>query len=172
MDDPIYRLLWESEDRLWWSSSLRGHVLRRLRDLLPQHSPRRILDIGCGAGRLMQSELKALTGALDRAARPLMAIVGGAKVSTKVAVLGNLVGKVDVLAIGGGMANTFLAAQGIDVGKSLNERDMAGTARDIMARAIEQGCEIALPIDAVIARQLKDGAASQTVMLDRVPATR
>jgi len=122
------------------------------------------------AGRLMEAELKALAGALDRAARPLMAIVGGAKVSTKVAVLGNLVGKVDVVAIGGGMANTFLAAQGIDVGKSLCERDMAGTARDIMARAIEQGCEIALPIDAVVARELKEGAATQTVMLDRVPA--
>jgi len=122
------------------------------------------------AGRLMEAELKALTDALDHAARPLMAIVGGAKVSTKVAVLGNLVRKVDVLAIGGGMANTFLAAQGIDVGKSLNERDMADTAGEIMARATESGCEIALPIDAVVARELKEGAATQTVMLDRVPA--
>ncbi len=122
------------------------------------------------AGRLMEAELKALNAALDHAARPLMAIVGGAKVSTKVAVLGNLIGKVDVLAIGGGMANTFLAAQGIHIGKSLCEHDMAATATEIMARAAEAGCEIALPLDVVVAKELKPGAASETVMLDRVPA--
>ena len=121
------------------------------------------------AGRLMEEELKALDGALHRAARPLMAVVGGAKVSTKVAVLGNLVGKVDVLAIGGGMANTFLNAQGIHVGKSLCERDMASTANDIMAKAAEAGCEIALPLDAVVAKELKENAPSQTVMLDAIP---
>jgi phosphoglycerate kinase len=99
-----------------------------------------------------------------------MAVVGGAKVSTKVAVLGNLVGKVDVLAIGGGMANTFLVAQGIDLGRSFCERDMAATAKDIMARAAEKGCEIALPIDAVVAKELREGAAVQTVMLDRIAA--
>ncbi|HEX9703197.1 MAG TPA: phosphoglycerate kinase [Rhodospirillales bacterium] len=121
------------------------------------------------AGRLMQAELEALNAALDHAARPLMAVVGGAKVSTKVAVLGNLVGKVDVLAIGGGMANTFLNAQGFDMGRSLCERDMAATAKDIMARATEAGCEIALPLDAVVAKELKPNVETRTVMLDAIP---
>src|SRR5216684_3298904 len=96
------------------------------------------------AGRSMQAELDALEQALEAPQRPVAAIVGGAKVSTKLELLGNLIAKVDVLIIGGGMANTFLAALGKDVGKSLAERDLAGTARDILAKAEAKGCEIVL----------------------------
>ena len=97
------------------------------------------------AGRLMQAELEALEKALGEPERPVVAVVGGAKVSTKLELLGNLIGKVDTLVIGGGMANTFLAAQGIDVGKSLCEHDLAETAREIMAKAEAAGCAILLP---------------------------
>ena len=107
------------------------------------------------AGRTMQAELEALDKALGKPARPVMAIVGGAKVSTKLDLLGNLVGKVDVLVIGGGMANTFLAARGLDVGKSLCEHDLAATAREIEARAKAAGCTIMLPVDALAARVFK-----------------
>jgi phosphoglycerate kinase len=107
------------------------------------------------AGRTMQAELDALDKALGQPARPVMAIVGGAKVSTKLALLGNLVSKVDVLVIGGGMANTFLAARGLDVGKSLCERDLVATAREIEAKAAAIGCTILLPVDALAAKEFK-----------------
>ncbi len=107
------------------------------------------------AGRTMQAELEALDKALGKPARPVMAIVGGAKVSTKLELLGNLVSKVDVLVIGGGMANTFLRARGLDVGKSLCEHDLVATAREIEAKAKAAGCEIMLPVDALAAKEFK-----------------
>ncbi len=122
------------------------------------------------AGRSMQAELEALQKGLEQPKRPVMAIVGGAKVSTKIDLLQNLVKKVDALAIGGGMANTFLAAQGIDVGKSLCEHDLADTANKIMDAAKQAGCEIVLPTDAVVAKEFKEGAASETVAVNAVPA--
>ena len=122
------------------------------------------------AGRLMEAELKALDAALGTPARPVIAVVGGAKVSTKLDLLGNLVSKVDHLAIGGGMANTFLVAQGIEVGKSLAERDMADTARAILKKAEETGCQIHLPVDVVVAREFKAGAASQITNASGCPA--
>ncbi|UWQ09013.1 phosphoglycerate kinase [Aliiroseovarius crassostreae] len=122
------------------------------------------------AGRLMQAELSALEAALGQPERPVVAVVGGAKVSTKLDLLGNLVSKVDHLVIGGGMANTFLAAQGIDVGKSLAEHDMADTAREILAKADTVGCEVILPSDVVVAREFAAGAASETVPADACPA--
>jgi len=105
------------------------------------------------AGRAMEAELKALQQALGSPERPVAAVVGGAKVSTKLAVLGHLVGKVDHLIIGGGMANTFLAARGVDVGKSLCEHDLTGEANSIFDRAEEAGCTIHLPYDVVVARE-------------------
>ncbi len=120
------------------------------------------------AGRLMQGELEALDAALENPRRPVAAVVGGAKVSTKLAVLGNLVGRVDVLVIGGGMANTFLHARGIEVGKSLCERDMADTANAILARAAEADCDVLLPIDAVTATRFEAGAPRATTMIDAV----
>ncbi|MEF3046630.1 phosphoglycerate kinase [Pseudotabrizicola sp. L79] len=122
------------------------------------------------AGRLMEAELRALDAALGTPVRPVVAVVGGAKVSTKLDLLGNLVGKVDHLVIGGGMANTFLVAQGIEVGKSLAERDMAETAREILAKAKAAGCTIHLPVDVVVAREFKAGAANETVAADACPA--
>ena len=107
------------------------------------------------AGRTMQAELEALDKALGKPARPVMAIVGGAKVSTKLELLGNLVSKVDVLVIGGGMANTFLSARGLDVGKSLCEHDLVATAREIEAKAKVAGCEIMLPVDVLAAKEFK-----------------
>ena len=115
------------------------------------------------AGRLMEAELRALNAALGEPERPVAAVVGGAKVSTKLALLENLVTKVDHLVIGGGMANTFLAAQGHEVGASLCEHDMAETARSIIARAEEVGCKLHLPIDLVVAREFKPGAAHEVV---------
>jgi phosphoglycerate kinase len=105
------------------------------------------------AGRAMEAELKALERALGNPERPVAAVVGGAKVSTKLAVLGHLVGKVDHLIIGGGMANTFLAARGVDVGKSLAEHDLTGEANAIFERADEAGCTIHLPYDVVVAKE-------------------
>jgi phosphoglycerate kinase len=105
------------------------------------------------AGRAMEAELKALERALGNPERPVAAVVGGAKVSTKLAVLGHLVGKVDHLIIGGGMANTFLAARGVDVGKSLCEHDLTGEANAIMDRADEAGCTVHLPYDVVVAKE-------------------
>jgi phosphoglycerate kinase len=122
------------------------------------------------AGRLLQAELEALARALTAPARPVAAIVGGAKISTKLDLLGNLVAKVDVLAIGGGMANTFLHAAGLGVGKSLCEPDLAATVKDVMTRAHAKGCAIVLPVDAVVARELKANAPHQTVAVDAVPA--
>ena len=121
------------------------------------------------AGRLMAEELGALERALGTPDRPVMAVVGGAKVSTKLDLLGNLVGRVDHLVIGGGMANTFLAAQGIGVGKPLCEHDLADTARDILAKAKVAGCEVILPRDIVVAREFKAGAASETLAPDACP---
>ena len=122
------------------------------------------------AGRLMAEELGALDQALGTPQRPVVAVVGGAKVSTKLDLLGNLVSKVDHLVIGGGMANTFLAAQGINVGKSLCEHDLADTARDILKKAEAAGCEVILPRDIVVAREFKANAASETLAPDACPA--
>ncbi len=121
------------------------------------------------AGRSMQAELTALEAALANPERPVAALVGGAKVSSKLAVLGHLLDKVDQLIIGGGMANTFLYAKGINVGASLCETDLADTAREIMAKAEQTGCEIVLPVDVVLAREFKAGADSATVPVDKVP---
>ena len=122
------------------------------------------------AGRLMAQEISALEAALGTPKRPVVAVVGGAKVSTKLDLLGNLVGKVDHLVIGGGMANTFLAAQGINVGQSLCEHNLADTAREILSKAEATGCEIILPRDIVVARKFKAGADSETVAPDACPA--
>ncbi|MEL0144505.1 MAG: phosphoglycerate kinase [Alphaproteobacteria bacterium] len=121
------------------------------------------------AGRLMQAELEALAGALGAPERPVLAVVGGAKIATKLDLLGNLISRVDHLAIGGGMANTFLAAMGVDVGKSLCEHEMAETAREILKRADEGGCEIILPSDVVIAPEFAEGAHTRVVPVDAVP---
>ncbi|WP_341213578.1 phosphoglycerate kinase [uncultured Limimaricola sp.] len=122
------------------------------------------------AGRLMAEELSALEKALGNPERPVVAVVGGAKVSTKLDLLSNLVEKVDTLVIGGGMANTFLAAQGLDVGKSLCEHDLADTAREIAQKAADKGCTILLPRDVVVAREFKAGAESEVVMAENTPA--
>ncbi|CAN5206383.1 phosphoglycerate kinase [soil metagenome] len=122
------------------------------------------------AGRSMQAELQALESALGKPKRPVVAIVGGAKISSKIDVLSHLVQKVDALIVGGGMANTFLLANGCAVGKSLAEPDLAGTARKIMAAASKAGCAIVLPVDAVVASEFKAGAASATVAIGAVPA--
>ena len=122
------------------------------------------------AGRTMQAELEALEKGLGNPAKPVIAIVGGAKVSTKIDLLMNLVKKVDALVIGGGMANTFLAARGTDVGKSLCEHDLAETAKQIMIEAATAGCALILPADGVVAKEFKAGAASETVAIDSVPA--
>jgi phosphoglycerate kinase len=122
------------------------------------------------AGPAMEAELAAFSRVLDAPRRPLAAIVGGAKVSTKLALLGNLIPRVNVLIIGGGMANTFLAAQGKAVGKSLCEHELAGTARDILQQASAKNCEIVLPFDAVTARKLAPHAPSRTVSVDDVEA--
>jgi len=122
------------------------------------------------AGRLMQAELEALEAALGSPARPVAAIVGGAKVSTKLDLLGNLVGRVDLLAIGGAMANTFLAARGLAIGRSLEEPDLHGTAREILAKAETAGCTILLPVDAVVARELREGVPSEIVSVTAIPA--
>ena len=121
------------------------------------------------AGRLMESELSALEKALAHPERPVTAVVGGAKVSTKLDLLSNLMEKVDAIVIGGGMANTFLAAQGVGVGKSLCEHDLLDTAREIMAKAEAQGCTLLLPADVVVAREFKANAASETVPASECP---
>jgi phosphoglycerate kinase len=122
------------------------------------------------AGRTMQAELEALGSALTNPARPVMAVVGGAKVSTKLELLGNLVAKVDYLVIGGGMANTFLAAQGKAVGKSLCEHDLADTARDILGKAKAANCTVVLPVDATVAKKFEAHAPSHIVSVDHVAA--
>ncbi len=122
------------------------------------------------AGRTMQAELEALEKGLGNPARPVVAIVGGAKVSTKIDLLMNLVKKVDALVIGGGMANTFLAARGTDVGKSLCEHDLADTAKQIMIEAATATCAIVLPEDGVVAREFKANAENEAVGIDAIPA--
>lgn len=122
------------------------------------------------AGRLLQAELEALEAALGGAARPAAALVGGAKVSTKLAVLGNLLDRVDALVIGGGMANTFLAAEGLPVGKSLCEPDLAPQAKAIVERAQQKGVEILLPIDAVVAREFRPHPPTREVGVEEVGA--
>ncbi|SOC36973.1 phosphoglycerate kinase [Rhizobium subbaraonis] len=122
------------------------------------------------AGRTMQAELEALEKGLGNPKRPVVAIVGGAKVSTKIDLLSNLVKKVDALVIGGGMANTFIAARGTDVGKSLCEHDLADTAKQIMIDAATAGCAIILPEDGVVAREFKAGADNETVSIEAIPA--
>ncbi|WGM46841.1 Phosphoglycerate kinase [Brevundimonas sp. NIBR10] len=134
------------------------------------------------AGESMRRELEALDAALGNPKKPVIGIVGGSKVSTKLDLLKNLVGKLDRLAIGGGMANTFLFAQGVDIGGSLAERDMAETALEILTEAKARGCEILLPVDFIVATEVKPGADSRPVtagqplsaddkILDAGPAT-
>jgi phosphoglycerate kinase len=124
------------------------------------------------AGRTMQAELDALNKALEAPTKPVIAIVGGAKVSTKIELLENLVAKVDALVIGGGMANTFLHAQGVGVGKSLAEKDLAATALKIIDKAEAANCAIILPVDAVVAGQLAANAPSHAYGLDAIPPDR
>ena len=142
-----------------FSSAHRAHAsTEALARLLPR-----------AAGRAMAAELEALTGALERPRRPLIAVVGGAKVSTKLDVLDNLVAKVDVLVLGGAMANTFLHARGVAVGASLSERPMAERARRILGQAQAAGCETVLPVDAVVASALQANVATATVAIESVP---
>ncbi len=122
------------------------------------------------AGRGMQAELEALSAALENPERPVAAIVGGAKVSSKLELLGNLTKKVDYLIIGGGMANTFLAAQGKNVGKSLCEKDLLGAAQAIVENAAAAKCRIVLPVDAIVAKEFKAGAAHRITGLDDIEA--
>ena len=143
-----------------FSAAHRAHASTEgVAHLLPAH-----------AGRLMEAELKALDAALGNPARPVIAIVGGAKVSTKLDLLGNLMEKVDVLVIGGAMANTFLAAQGHAMGKSLQEAEMHDTARAILDAARGANCEILLPVDLVVAEEFKPHPPTRTVRVDNVPA--
>jgi phosphoglycerate kinase len=121
------------------------------------------------AGKLMEAELSALSAALETPARPVMALVGGAKVSTKLDLLRSIVGKADMLVIGGAMANTLLFAEGTEVGRSLCERDMADNARNLLALARERGCRVILPEDAVVAAALVPGRPTQIVPIDTVP---
>jgi len=142
-----------------FSAAHRAHAsTARIASLLPSY-----------AGRLMAAELEALNRVLERPERPLVAIVGGAKVSTKIELLGNLIGKVDTLVVGGGMANTFLNATGLEVGKSLCERDLVDTACDIIARAKHERCTLLLPTDSVIAREFRAGAPTETVPVNAMP---
>lgn len=122
------------------------------------------------AGHLMAAELGALEMALSNPDRPVMAIVGGAKVSTKFDLLFNLITKVDFLVIGGGMANTFLAAQGLDVGGSLHEPELKAQARDVLARADAIGCNVILPLDTICAPKIDAGDQAQSMPMDRIPS--
>jgi phosphoglycerate kinase len=143
-----------------FSSSHRAHAsITGLAERLPAY-----------AGRLMQAELEALSAALGGGERPAAAIVGGAKVSSKLDVIGHVLERIDVLVIGGGMANTFLNANGVEIGKSLCERDLAETAREITAKASGRKVEIVLPVDAVVAKALEPHVATRTVPIDSVAA--
>ncbi len=124
----------------------------------------------CGAGFLMKDEISYFEKALEDPERPLLAILGGAKVSTKLAAIENILSKVDSLIIGGAMANTFLKAKGFDMGMSLVEEDLVETAASIMQQAEERGVELLLPVDCVVARELKEGVSAEIVAVDRVPA--
>jgi phosphoglycerate kinase len=126
-------------------------------------------DLPAVAGLLMERELAALSRALDNPAHPFVTILGGAKVSDKIGVIQNLLGKVDALLIGGGMANTFLAAQGRPIGKSLNELDKADLARDLLDQARQRNATLALPTDVVIAPEMNADAPRRTVGVDAVP---
>jgi phosphoglycerate kinase len=142
-----------------FSAAHRAHAsIEALAHLLP-----------AAAGKLMEAELNALTAALDSPARPVLALIGGAKVSTKLDLLRFIIGKVDLLAIGGAMANTLLLAQGKEVGRSLCERDMAETARQLLALASQRNCRVILPEDAVVASELAAGVATREVAIDMVP---
>ena len=143
-----------------FSSAHRAHAsIAAIADLLPAY-----------AGLLMMAEITALGKALEQPKRPVMAIVGGAKVSTKIEVLTNLVTRMDQLVVGGGMATTFLLAQGKEVGTSLCEPDFVPTAKEIMALAARSGCEIVLPVDEVVAMKLEENANSWICPVDEVPA--
>jgi phosphoglycerate kinase len=122
------------------------------------------------AGRTMQAELEALSKALETPTKPVIAVVGGAKVSTKLELLENLISRVDALVIGGAMANTFLFAQGVKIGKSLAEKDMADTARRILSKAEDANCAIILPVDATIAYHFEANAPSFHYGLDAIPS--
>ena len=122
------------------------------------------------AGRAMEAELKALEAALEKPKRPMVAVVGGAKVSSKLELLGNLSGLANTIVIGGGMANTFLAAQGFNVGKSLCEHDLLDTAREIIATAKSKGCTLLLPTDVVVAKEFKANSSSRIINIKDVAA--
>ncbi len=142
-----------------FSSCHRGHAsIEAITKLLPSY-----------AGSLVAAEIDVLSTTVEHPKRPVAAVVGGAKVSSKISVLNNLVQKFDCVIIGGGMANTFLHAQGIDVGNSLYEHDLADTAREILKTAEVAGCQILLPVDAVVAKEFKAGAPSEVCALDAVP---
>jgi phosphoglycerate kinase len=163
-NDPVFAAALARLGDIWvndaFSVSHRAHASTEgLGHILPAY-----------AGPAMEAELAAFSRVLDAPQRPLAAIVGGAKVSTKLALLSNLIPRVDVLIIGGGMANTFLAAQGKDVGKSLCEHELAGIALEILAQAKARSCEIVLPVDAVTARTFAANAPSRTVAVDGVAA--
>jgi phosphoglycerate kinase len=143
-----------------FSAAHRAHAsTARLASLLPAY-----------AGRLMEAELAALQRVLEHPERPVCAIVGGAKVSTKLALLGNLLGKVDTLVLGGAMANTFLNAQGFEVGRSLSERAMIDTAAGVIERARHERCQIVLPEDVGVAREFRAGAPAETLAVTAVPS--
>jgi phosphoglycerate kinase len=143
-----------------FSTSHRAHAsVEAITHLLPSY-----------AGLLMMAEIKALGSALDHPDRPVMAIAGGSKVSTKIAVLTNLTARMDALVLGGGMASTFLFAQGVEIGKSLCQPEAVDTVKSIMARAKEFGCEIVLPIDFIVAKELKAGAEWQVCDVSNIPA--
>src|SRR6476660_10608819 len=160
-NDPAFVAALAKLGDIWvndsFSSALRAHASTEgLGHKLPAY-----------AGRTMQAELEALANALENPQRPLTAIVGGAKVSTKLDLLGNLLDKVNALIIGGAMANTFLLAQGKNVGKSLAEADLVATAREIMAKAKATKREIVLPVDAVVAQKFEARAPSRVVDVDK-----
>jgi phosphoglycerate kinase len=142
-----------------FSAAHRAHAsIEALAHLLP-----------AAAGKLMEAELKALSSALESPKRPVLGLIGGAKVSTKLDLLRFLIGKVDLLAIGGAMANTLLLAEGKEVGRSLCERDMTETARQILELAKARNCRVILPEDALVAAELAPGAAMHEVAIDAVP---
>src|SRR5258707_5531463 len=163
-DDPVFTDALAALGDIWvndaFSAAHRAHASTEgLGHKLPPY-----------AGRNMQAELDALARALESPQRPLAAVVGGAKVSTKLDLLGNLLTKVDTLIIGGGMANTFLAAEGRMVGKSLCEHDLAATARETLAKAAAANCEVVLPVDAVVTKEFKAHAPRRVTPFDAVAA--
>ena len=124
------------------------------------------------AGLLMEAEINALTNALESPEKPVLAVVGGSKISTKLSVLYNMVEKVDYLVLGGGMANTFLLAKGHEIGTSLSEKDMVSEAQSIMEKAKNSGCDIILPVDCVVVEKLEPGTSSETVSLNDFPTNK